>query len=258
MDYLKGYRVARQDPDWLSKVGIGAVILFTSAFIPIIGQIVLVGWQTLIMRKAVRGIDGPLPRLQFDFDYLGKLLGIGFKGFIVRMLWSMPIMILTFVVGICGYFGMIAVVVGGSQAGGEVGGLAGMCCMGGGFMAFFVLILLAAIPANVAAMRAELSDDINQGLKFKETLDFTKRNFGVLLKGTLLLGIVGTLLAFVGLLACYVGAFIVAMLGMVAHAHFFAQVYLEDVARGGESLPIGPDDLDTPPGAPTPQRPVAF
>jgi hypothetical protein len=258
MDYLKGYRVARQDPDWLSKVGIGAVILFTTAFIPIIGQIVLVGWQTLIMRKAVRGVDSPLPRLQFDFDYLGKLVGVGFKGFIVRMIWSLPIVVGSLVFGMCMYFGVVAAVIGGTEAVGDVGGFAGMCCGCGGFSAFFTLILVATIPANVAGMRAELTDDMNQGLRFKETLDFTKRNFGVLFKGTLLLGIVGTLLAFVGILACYVGAFLVGILGMVAQAHFMAQVYLADVAQGGEQLPIGPDDLDVPPGAPTPQRPVAF
>jgi hypothetical protein len=60
------------------------------------------------------------------------------------------------------------------------GGAGAMCCMFGGYFGIIVLSMLAAIPANVATMRAELSNDLNQAMRFGDVLKFTKANFGVL------------------------------------------------------------------------------
>ena len=266
MDYLKGYRVARQDPEWTNKILVGSVILLTSMFIPLIGQLALIGWQALIMRRAVHGHDVPLPRLDFDFDYLGKL--VGFKALIARFVWTLPLMVLIFVAIGCMYFGFFMLMFGGlavaaeggSEAAAAGSSIGAMCCMGGGYLGVIVLSIAAAIPANVAAMRAELTNDLNQGLKFGEVMSFTKQNFGVLLKGSLLLGLVGFLLAFVGMLLCFVGVFPAAILGMVAHAHFQAQVYRQHVANGGDALPLAGPDIESP-QAPTmrqPQPPQTF
>ncbi len=266
MDYLKGYRVAREDPQWTNKIVVGSVILVTSMIIPLIGQLALLGWQALIMRRAVHGQDTPLPRLDFDFDYLGKLVGLGFKALLARFLWTLPVMVLVGGLVVCMYFGFIAVAVGGvaaaesgGDAGAAFGGLGAMCCMFGGYFGVIVLAMLAAIPASVAAMRAELTDDLNQAMKFGEVMQFTKANFGVLFKGTLIIGVVSWLLSMVGVLACFVGIFPVAILGMVAHGHFLAQVYMEHVQAGGATLPVAGPDIEAP-RAPMsqPQPPQTF
>jgi hypothetical protein len=262
MDYLKGYRVAREDPQWTNKIVVGSVILLTSMLIPLIGQLALLGWQALIMRRAVHGQDTPMPRLDFDFDYLGKLVGLGFKALLARFLWTLPIIVLIGGAVVCMYFGFIAVAVGGvavaesgGDAGAAFGGIGAMCCMFGGYAAIIVLAVVAAIPASVASMRAELTDDLNQGMKFGEVMQFTKANFGVLLKGTLIIGVVNWLLSMVGALACFVGIFPVAILTMVAHGHFLAQVYMEHVQRGGDALPVAGPDIEAPRGPASPPQP---
>lgn len=248
MDYLKGYKVVRSDPDWAKKVLIGALLFFSTMIIPVVGQVVLVGWQALIMRRAVNGEDEPLPRLELDMDYLGKLLGIGFKGFIVRFLWSIPAMMLGFGIFLCIYIGAFAVGIGASEATGSGGsvGLAMVCCVGAALLLWVPLMVLLTIPANVAAMRAELTDDINQGLRFKEVLDFTKVMFKPLFAGSLALWVVGLGLGIVGMLLCYVGVFPVVVLGMVAQAHLMAQVYRRWVEQGGEALQVAATDVPPP------------
>ena len=110
-------------------------------------------------------------------------------------------------------------------------------------MVIMPLVVVLSIPAAVAAMRAELTDDMNQGVRFGEVMAMTKAMFRPLLMGSLVLWIAGSLLAILGLLACYVGVFAVAVVGMAAQAHFVAQVYLAWVERGGEPLPIGPTEV---------------
>ncbi len=254
MDYLKGYRVAREDPEWTSKLLIGSLIFLSSMVIPLVGQLALVGWQALIMRRAVHGQDTPMPRLEFDMDYLGKLVGLGFKGLIARFLWSLPVIVLVFGSVMCLYFAFFAMIFGGVAVAAEggnsglaaLGPVAAMCCMFVGYFSVMVLAIVAAIPANVAAMRAELCDDLAPAMKFGEVMDFTKKNFGELLKGTLILGVVGSILGMIGSFFCFVGVLPVAVLGMVAHAHFLAQVYQQHVQNGGDPLPVAGPELDVP------------
>ena len=243
MDYLKGYRVFRDDPEWGKKTLYGTLLFFSTIVIPILGQVVLVGWQALILRRAVRGEDSPLPRLDFDTQYLGKLLGIGFKGFIVRFVWSLPVIVLAGAFGVCMYAGIVAAAVSGSGGGDEEASVIAMACCCGGSLVLVPLLVVLGIPAAVAAMRAELTDDMNQGLQFGEVMAMTKAMFRPLFMGSLVLWVVGALLGVLGLLACYVGAFAVAVVGMAAQAHFVAQVYLAWVEQGGEPLPVGPTDV---------------
>ena len=243
MDYLKGYRVFRDDPDWGKKTLTGMLLFLSTMMIPMLGQVVLVGWQALILRRAVKGEDTPLPRLDFDTQYLGKLLGIGFKGFIVRFVWSLPVIVLAGGFGVCAYAGVIAAAVGGSAGGDDEAGMIAMACCCGGSLVLMPLFVLASIPAAVAAMRAELTDDMNQGLRFGEVMQMTKAMFRPLFMGSLVLWVVGSLLGILGLLACYVGAFAVAVAGLAAQAHFVAQVYLAWLEQGGEPLPVGPTEV---------------
>ena len=47
MQYLRGWRAMRQDPEWTSKVGVGILLML----IPIVGPFALYGWQTLLLRR---------------------------------------------------------------------------------------------------------------------------------------------------------------------------------------------------------------
>lgn len=241
MDYLRGFKVFRDDPEWTQKLLVGSVLIASSMIIPILGQVVVIGWASLAMRRAVRG-DMSLPRLEFDMDYLGKLLGVGFKGFIASFVWQLPIVLLAIALMICMYAAIFAAAFGAASGGEEVSALIG-CCACGGMLTIFPLAILGALPAMVAGMRAELTDKIEAGLAFKPVLDFTKAMFGDLFKGALIIWLASIPITIVGLLTCYVGLFPGIVLLAFVKVHFLAQVYEKWVAQGGEALVIAPGEV---------------
>ncbi len=254
MDYFRGYRTFRQDPAWTSKMFVGIALALSSVIIPIIPQVALQGWAALVLRRSVHGIDTPLPRLDFDFDYLGKLLGPGFKGFIVRMIWTLPVTFLAFGAGLCLYIGGIVAAIGGAKAGGEGGALAVVLCIGVAVLLLVPVFVLLTLPATVASLRAELMDDLNEGLKFGEILAMTKLVFKELFLGSLLLSMTQMALGIVGLMLCYLPAFGVMWLGVYAHAMFQAELYRAYLAKGGTPFAkLAPPDLT--PAQPAPQLP---
>lgn len=250
MDYLRGLRRLREDPDWLSKIGVGSVLLLSAAIIPFLGQVVLTGWGAVIVRRAVAGQDTPLPRLDLDFDYLGKLLGAGFKVFLAAMIWGLPAGLLIGAGVFCLYFGAIFTAIGGAAAGGEAGaGLGGMgmlCAFGVGFPLLMIFSLLIQLPAQMAAIRAELADDLNAALQFGAVLDMTKSVLRELLIGTLVLAFVQWLMTMASLLLCGLPLIPCAVAMMVARAHFAAQLYQRYLENGGTAITVAHPEVDGP------------
>jgi hypothetical protein len=158
MEYLRGLRLMREDPQWMGKLGVACLLLLSSMMIPILGQVTFMGWKSLLVRRTVAGQETPMPRLDLDFDYLGKLLGPGFKSFIARMVWIMPVVFAMMVVMGVLYAGLIFAAVGGAAVhdgeGAAMGGLAGMCCMGAAMLVFIPLSMVMQLPAMLAALRA--------------------------------------------------------------------------------------------------------
>lgn len=258
MDYLRGYRTFRNDPAWSSKMFTGVLLALCSGFIPILPQVALHGWCAMIVRRSAHGIETPLPRLDFDFDYLGKLLNPGFKAFIISVLWTLPTTFLFVGLGMCLYFGGVMLVIGGASAGDKTGAIVAMVCVGAAFLLMFPLLVLMMMPATIATMRAELTDDLNEGLKFGEIIAMTKLVFKELFIGSLVITTVQTCLGILGLLLCYFPIFFVMWLGLYVHATFQAELYRTYLAKGGRPLSkLAPPELPlpTPPQYPRPPQP---
>lgn len=245
VEILRGYRMLRQDPGFWQKLFVGSVILLSGVAIPLAGRVVIEGWQSIIVRRIAHGQDaGPLPRLDWDFDYLGKLFMEGFKPLIVEFLWSLPAVLVGMPLFAGGYLGFLYGVVAIAEGTGDSSGV--LTLAGSAAALFFgsLLVLLLLVPARVAALRAELASDLNEGFKFGEVMRFTRQNLGTLIKGQLVLALVGAILGTIGLACCYVGVFAVGFAGLIAQGVFTAQVYRAHVARGGEPFPTKEVPLD--------------
>jgi hypothetical protein len=252
----------RQDPEWKGKVLVGSLLFLSAMIVPVIGQVALLGWSALITRQAIaRRGEGPLPRLDFDFGWLGKLVGIGFKPFLVNFLWRMPVAFLIGGLVGCMYVAVVVAAVSASHQthGGAGGGPPTLIFAVFGIMMLVLvpLSILAAAPAQAAMLRAEVTDDMNAGLKLREVLRMTRLVLKELIIGNLLIGLVAIPLVFVGMLACYVGIFPVAVVLQIVHAHFMAQVYELYLERGGEPLKAAPDPETASIAAPPPPPPPA-
>lgn len=246
MEYLRGLRKLREDPDWLSKVGVGSLLLISAMIVPFVGQVALKGWSALILRRAVVGQDESLPRLSVDFDYLGKLFGTGFKGFIAAFVWGLPAGLLIGVGVVVMYIGMFLGAVSASSSGEDEAVLAVLCLFGAGLPVLMIIATLLALPAQMALVRAELADDLNQGLQFGAVIEMTRKVFRELLIGAFVLGVVQSLMVFGSLFLCYLPLLPCMVAMHVARAYVGAQLYQLYVERGGAPIATGPLDVGPP------------
>ncbi len=82
MDIGRAFVYPFEDPDWLKKIVIVAVI----SLIPVIGQIWLLGWSIEITRRVIK--KDPIQLAGFD-DFGGMLM-LGLKAFVIGFVYSIP------------------------------------------------------------------------------------------------------------------------------------------------------------------------
>lgn len=229
MQYLQGARALKDDPHGGQVLLTGSLLIASSIVVPLLGQIAFMGWQTLLLRRLVRGEPG-LPPLELDLDALGKLVGVGFRGFIAGFVWSMPPMILLWVLTFCVFFALGFVTDGsGPTALFTVLGVYGLV---------LPLFLFAPIPAYWATLRAELSGDLNEALKWKEVLAMVRTMGRESIVAIVMLGLVGIPIGLLGLLLCCIGIFPAIVVAWTLHTFIFAELYQRWLHRGGE--PVAP------------------
>jgi hypothetical protein len=250
MQYMRGWRALRQDPDWKRKIGVASLLFLSSAIIPIFGQLVVLGWLTLAMRRAAQGQDAPLPDLRLDFDYMMKLLNVGLKPFVARLVWTFPAMMGVMVLMVCAGAGMSFAMAASRDPGEPPSTVLPLLLMGGAYLGAFGMIMVAQIFANSAVMRAEVMGEIGPAIRVGEVLRTTRLLAKELIVGHIVLGFVGAALAFAGMLACYFGMFVTMTVFMVISSYYNAELYRRYLEKGGQPLPVAALDVE---GATVPQ-----
>ncbi len=210
MDFGKAFTFVFDDPEWLKKVAINALI----GLIPIVGALYLLGWGLEVARRVATGSSTPLP----DVDF-GIHLGHGLKAFVVSLVYTAPIWLVSIVLGV------IAAIASemGQDAGAALGAVTGIC--GGLFGLVFGLLLGLVLPA--AMTRSVVSGTIKAGLDFGAVWNLFRAAPGayvMVLLGTMLAGL---LAAFVGTLACGIGIIFTMAYYQAVMGHFYGQAYLE-------------------------------
>lgn len=89
MDIGRAFSFIFQDPAWIRKIIILAVLFL----VPIIGWLLIGGYALRLLKNVINGEAQPLP--EWD-DWGGDLAG-GFKAFLVGLVWSIPLFIVTWV-----------------------------------------------------------------------------------------------------------------------------------------------------------------
>jgi ABC-type transporter Mla maintaining outer membrane lipid asymmetry permease subunit MlaE len=220
MDFARAFTYVFDDPDWLKKIGIMALIFL----IPIIGQLVLLGWMLRITRNVVANDPRPLPEMDFGAD-----LGTGFQAFIVGLVYAIPILIVAIPFSI---LTASAANSSGNDAGVFVA-LASLCVVA--FAIIYGLLLAFMLPAAYANMAVK--KELGAGLRFGEIWKLVRSNPGaylVVVAGT----IVASLVAQLGVIACFIGALATYVYAMAINGHLYGQAYRE--ATGGRESVAAP------------------
>jgi hypothetical protein len=140
------------------------------------------------------------------------------------------------------------------QGGGDEAGFAALCCLGAGMMMMIPVYFVLVMPASIAAMRVELTNNLNEGMKFGEVIAMTRLMFRELLIRSLLISMTQMMLFVLSLLLCYIPFPFVVWLGVYVHACFQADIYKAYLAKGGAPLALAPPDLPVPMPPQPPQQ----
>ena len=228
MNINKAFSFPFEDKQWISKLGIGAVI----SMVPIL-NFAWSGYLVGILRNVVRNEAEPLP----NWDNFEKKFMDGLILFAAGLVYSLPILLVVCLpMGIMGISGALS---GNSdlQDVGEViagvGGLLGLCL--GGLFLIYGLFLSIVYPAILVLFARE--GTFASCFKFREVIDLISKNagtfftawgislltgFGVGLVAGLVSGVVGWIPC-VGWIAALVASVGSTIYATAVYAHLFGQ-----------------------------------
>jgi hypothetical protein len=238
---LAAVRFPFEGPDWSHNLLLSSVFVL----IPVVGALALYGFMCEVIQRLVRGDPQPVPKL--DFKDFGHYLGRGVAPFVVALVVGM-------LLGFLLMGGVLAALLGGllvSRAS-ESALLAGACYGLGGVICLLVGGL-GTILAQAAALRAELTGEIGEGLALGKLFGFARLAWWQILYRTFLLTCLTLPLVLGGYCLCVVGVYAAAAVIVMARTHLRWQIYRDYLARGGEPIPVKPAQAlpsETPPAAP--------
>jgi hypothetical protein len=212
MNFGKAFTFVFDDPDWLRKVAINALI----GLIPIAGQLYLLGWGLEVARRVASRSMAPLP----DVDF-GTHIGHGVKALVVALVYTVPIWLIV--------IPMVAVTVlaEGSTMDYETAAMVMMICNVCGGLLTMVYGLLLGFVLPAAMTRAVLKGSIKAGLEFGQVLARVRSAPGPYLLAFLGTAAASMLAGIVGGIACGIGIVFTMAYYYAVMGHLYGQAYLE-------------------------------
>jgi hypothetical protein len=216
MDLGLAFTFVFQDKEWVKKILLAAVI----SLIPVVGQVVLLGWLIETARRVIREDPVPLP----PFTDFGGLLMLGIKAFVVGLVFSLPIIIVAIP------YAVVTSAVDPQEMSGLITAVS-ICfsC----FALIYSLILAFLYPAAFGVLAA--SDQIGAALNPGRLFGLIKAAPGAYILAILGM-IVGSIIASLGVVLCVIGVLATAAYYYPLQGHLFGQAYKAALA-GGASAP---------------------
>ncbi len=205
MNFGKAFSYIFDDPRWLEKI----IIPILYSLIPVVGWMVLLGYVMRTTRNVADGVELPLPECDFGDD-----LALGFKLFVVNLVYAAVPMLLMLLILPLGF----AV---DNSASAPVLPIIAVILISLVLMLYSLVwgILMPIIQAHVS-----VKGTISSGFEFKTIFGMLTKNIGAWLlvfAGLILASIIAPL----GSIAFFVGAFLTSMYGQLLTAHLAGQAY---------------------------------
>jgi hypothetical protein len=212
MNFGQAFTYIFQDADWLKKIGLVALV----QLIPILGQIVAMGFMIEIIRRIIANDPRPLP--EFDF---GGFLGKGFQAFVVALVYAIPTIILTLPLQI------MPMLIGAIDNPDVYNTMSlAISCLCGGLSFLYGIFLAFILPAAFGRIAA--TGNIGSAFRIGEIIAQVRRAlvpYLIAVLGTMLAGLIVPF----GLIACGIGVFLTVTYYNAVSAHLFGQAYRQAV-----------------------------
>lgn len=213
MDFGKAFTYQFEDTEWIKKL----VIMGLIALIPVVGQLVVMGWMIDIIKKMINHEPMSLPTVDF-----GGQLSRGFGAFVVGLVYALPIFVVAMIQG--GVMALLGGMTGSESSAADAGGILIVIlslCIGLIYL-LYSIVLVFLLP--MAYGRYAEFGKIGDALKVGEVFKLSKKVVGPVL--VVLLGsIVASFVASLGSIACGVGIIVTSTYAMAAMGHLYGQVY---------------------------------
>ena len=206
MDFGKAFSFVFEDEDWIKKIGVGGLI----SLIPVIGVFLVLGWGVEVVKRVIRDDAEILP----DWSDFGGYLARGFLVFLVAFVYMLPIILLQ----VCSSLPFLY------EAADET--LLTLftivtVCFGCVTLLYSIAAFLV-LPAAIANYAA--TDDISAAFKLGEVFKMVRDNIGTYAM-VLLGGIVASIVASLGSIACVIGVLFTSVYSFAINGHLWGQAY---------------------------------
>ncbi len=212
IDFATAFRFVFDDPAWLRKIAIGA-LMYLGCFV-LIGIFPLMGYLAQLTRNVVAGSPRPLP----EWDDIGGYFGEGVKLALAVFTYILPFVILLFIP-----IAFLAILGEKSDAAGGF--------FGCGVLLMMPLFLLLAIWLPAAMTFAMARNDVYQAFNFSEIASFIRKN-GRNYTIAFVLHIVGNFISQAGLGVFCVGILFTGFWSALISSWGFAQAYKIGMTSG--------------------------
>ena len=249
MNYTASVRDFFKSPKWGMNMLLGGV----SMLIPVVGPMVLSGWQ--ISGFWGRG-DNPDPAEfpPFDFQHFVKYLERGLWPFLVNLVASMvlvPVIMVVFFLPL-----MLSGIFDPHHGNPDAGPIIAVV-----FVAVFVLYLLLMLSfyfiITPLILRATLVQEFAASFDFQFVKRFIALMWQEMVVAMAFMFGLMICLMLAGMLLCFVGIYFTVPISVFSWHHLQKQLYQTYLARGGEPVPLSPKLRDEPPPVLPPVLPPA-
>jgi len=215
MDFGKAFSFVFEDEDWLKKIAVGGLF----SLIPVIGIFVVLGWGVEITKRVINGDPEILP----DWSDFGGYLTRGFMVFLVAFIYLLPVILLQ----ACSSLPYLY------EAADEtlltIFTIVTVCF--GCLTTIYSIGAYLLLPAAIARYAA--TGEVSAAFKLGEVFKMVKNNIGTYAM-VLLGGIVASLVASLGVIACGIGVLFTSVYSFAINGHLWGQAY--NVSGSGTAL----------------------
>jgi len=215
MDFGKAFSFVFEDEDWLKKIAVGGLF----SLIPVIGIFVVLGWGVEITKRVINGDPEVLP----DWSDFGGCLTRGFMVFFVAFIYLLPVILLQ----VCSSLPYLY------EAADEtlltIFTIVTVCF--GCLTTIYSIGAYLLLPAAIARYAAK--GEVSAAFKLGEVFKMVKNNIGTYAM-VLLGGIVASLVASLGVIACGIGVLFTSVYSFAINGHLWGQAY--NVSGSGTAL----------------------